>query len=143
MSINKFIGIGNCGQDPQINHTDDGKTIANFSLGMSESWKDKNTGEKKQKTEWIKVVVFGGLANVVQNYVKKGSKVYVEGSLQTRKWADKDGVEKYTTEVVLQRFNSALEILDSKGKEKEGVDAHNQAKADGYQPEPDDSEEPF
>ncbi len=136
MSINKFIGLGNVGQEPEINYTQDGKAIANFSLGMSENWTDKKTNEKKQKTEWIRVVVFGNLANIVQTYVKKGSKVYVEGSLQTRKWTDKNGVEKYTTEVILQGFNSNLQLLDSKGKQEDkSIDQHSIDKGNGYQPQ--------
>jgi len=117
MSINKVILVGNVGQDPEVRSTQDGREIANFSLATSESWKDKATGEKKEKTEWHRVVVFSsGLAGIVKNYVKKGSKVYIEGSLQTRKWTDKDGVEKYTTEIVLQNFNSTLQILDSRDR---------------------------
>lgn len=112
MSVNRVILIGNLGKDPEIRQTNDGKSIANFSVALSESWKDKSTGEKKERTEWVNVVVFGATANFVANYVKKGSKVYVEGSLQTRKWTDKEGNDRYTTEVVLQGFNSKLELLD-------------------------------
>lgn len=116
MSINKVILVGNVGQDPEIRTTQDGREIANFSLATSESWKDKATGEKKEKTEWHRVVVFSqGLVTVIKNYIKKGSKLYIEGSLQTRKWTDSQGVEKYTTEISLQNFNSTLQILDSKG----------------------------
>jgi single-strand DNA-binding protein len=116
MSINKVILVGNVGQDPETRSTSDGREIANFSLATSESWKDKNSGEKKEKTEWHRVVIFSqGLVGVVKNYVKKGTKVYIEGSLQTRKWTDAQGVEKYTTEIVLQNFNSTLQIIDSKG----------------------------
>ena len=114
MSINKVILVGNVGQDPEIRSTQDGREIANFSLATSESWKDKNTGEKKEKTEWHRVVVFSqGLTSIVKNYVKKGSKLYIEGSLQSRKWTDNQGVEKYTTEVVLQNYNSTIQMLDS------------------------------
>ncbi len=121
MSINKVILVGNVGQDPDIRSTSDGRELANFSLATSESWKDKSTGEKKEKTEWHKVVIFSqGLVGIVKNYVKKGSKLYIEGSMQTRKWTDKDGVEKYTTEVVLQNFNSTLQILDSKDRNSSG-----------------------
>ena len=116
MSINKVILVGNVGQDPEIRSTSDGREIANFSLATSESWKDKNSGEKRDKTEWHRVVIFSqGLVGVIKNYVKKGTKLYIEGQLQTRKWTDKDGIEKYTTEIVLQNFNSTLQILDSKG----------------------------
>ena len=113
MSINKAILIGNLGKDPEIRTTGDGREIASFSLATSESWKDKNSGEKREKTEWHNVVVFSaGLVNIIKNYVKKGSKLYLEGSLQTRKWTDKQGVDKYSTEIVLQNFNSTLQILN-------------------------------
>ncbi|MBM5781946.1 MAG: single-stranded DNA-binding protein [Pelagibacterales bacterium] len=116
MSINKVILVGNVGQDPEIRLTQDGREIANFSLATSESWKDKSTGEKRDKTEWHRVVIFSqGLVSVVKNYVKKGAKLYIEGQLQTRKWTDNNGVEKYTTEIVLQNYNSTLQIIDSKG----------------------------
>ncbi|MFT5703822.1 MAG: single-strand DNA-binding protein [Rickettsiales bacterium] len=115
MSINKVILVGNVGSDPEIRNTNDGREIASFSVATSESWKDKNSGEKKEKTEWHRVVVFSsGLAGIVKNYVKKGSKLYIEGQLQTRKWTDKEGADKYTTEVILQNFNSTLQILDSR-----------------------------
>jgi single-strand DNA-binding protein len=115
-SVNKVILVGNLGRDPEIRSTQDGREIANLAIATSESWKDKNTGERKEKTEWHRVVIFNeGLVNVVKNYVKKGSKLYIEGALQTRKWTDKDGAEKYSTEVVLQGFGSTLTMLDSKG----------------------------
>jgi len=115
MSINKVILVGNVGQDPEVRSTQDGREIVNFSLATSESWKDKATGEKRDKTEWHRVVVFSqGLVGIVKNYVKKGTKLYLEGSLQTRKWTDNAGVEKFTTEIVLQNFNSTLQILDSR-----------------------------
>jgi len=114
MSLNKVTLIGNVGQDPEIRSTQDGKELANFSLATTESWKDKSTGEKKDKTEWHRVVVFGPLAGIVKNYVKKGSKLYVEGQLKTREWTDKEGIKRYTTEVVLQGFNSNLQMLDSR-----------------------------
>ncbi len=115
MSINKVILVGNVGQDPEIRSTSDGREIANFSLATSESWKDKNSGEKKEKTEWHRVVIFSqGLVGIAKNYVKKGTKLYIEGSLQTRKWTDNQGVEKYTTEIVLQNFNSTMQILDNR-----------------------------
>jgi single-strand DNA-binding protein len=113
MSINKVILIGNVGQDPEIRVTQDGKEIVNFSLATSENWRDKNTGEKKEKTEWHRVVIFSpGLVNIAKQYLKKGSKVYLEGALQTRKWNDKNGVEKYTTEIILQNYNAVMQILD-------------------------------
>ena len=115
MSINKVILVGNVGQDPEIRSTQDGREIANFSLATSESWKDKATGEKRDKTEWHRVVVFSqGLVGIAKSYIKKGTKLYIEGQLQTRKWTDNNGVEKYTTEIVLQNYNSTLQILDSK-----------------------------
>jgi single-strand DNA-binding protein len=114
-SVNKVILVGNVGKDPEIRRTQDGRPIANLSLATSESWRDKNTGERKEKTEWHRVVVFNeGLCKVVEQYVKKGSKLYVEGALQTRKWTDQSGVEKYSTEIVLQGFNSVLTMLDSR-----------------------------
>lgn len=116
MSINKVILVGNVGQDPEIKNTQDGRELATFSIATSESWKDKSSGEKKEKTEWHRIVIFSqGLVGIVKNYVKKGSKLYIEGQLQTRKWSDSNGVEKYTTEIVLQNFNSTLQILDGKG----------------------------
>jgi len=121
MSINKVILVGNVGQEPEIRSTNDGREIANFSLATTDSWKDKNSGEKKEKTEWHRIVVFSsGLAGIVKNYVKKGTKLYIEGSLQTRKWTDNQGVEKYTTEIVLQNFNSTLQILDNRGGASSG-----------------------
>lgn len=117
-SLNKVMLIGNVGKDPEIRSTQDGKEIANFSIATSESWKDKNTGERKEKTEWHKIVIFNqNLAAVVRNYVRKGSKLYIEGQLQTRKWTDKDGVEKYSTEIVLQNFVGTLIMLDGKKDE--------------------------
>ena len=115
-SLNKVMLIGNLGRDPEIRRTQDGRAIANFSIATSESWKDRNTGERKEKTEWHRVVCFSeGLNRVIEQYVKKGSKVFVEGQLQTRKWTDQSGAEKYTTEVVLQGFNGTLTLLDSRG----------------------------
>ena len=114
-SVNKVILIGNLGADPEIRRTQDGRPIANLRIATSESWRDKNTGERKEKTEWHRVVIFNeGLCKVVEQYVKKGSKVYIEGALQTRKWQDKDGQDRYSTEVVLQGFNSTLTMLDGR-----------------------------
>jgi single-strand DNA-binding protein len=113
-SVNKVILIGNVGADPEIRRTQDGRPIANLRIATSESWRDKNTGERKEKTEWHRVVVFNeGLCKVIEQYVKKGAKLYIEGALQTRKWTDQAGVEKYSTEIVLQGFNSVLTMLDS------------------------------
>lgn len=113
-SVNKAILVGNVGADPEIRRTQDGRPIANLRIATSESWRDKSTGERKEKTEWHSVVVFNeGLCKVVEQYVKKGSKVYVEGALQTRKWTDQSGNERYSTEVVLQGFGGTLTMLDS------------------------------
>lgn len=111
-SVNKVILVGNLGRDPEVRHTQDGKPIVNLSVATSETWRDRNTGERKERTEWHRVVIFNeGLAKVAEQYLKKGSTVYIEGQLQTRKYTDKDGVEKYSTEVVLQGFNSTLTML--------------------------------
>jgi single-strand DNA-binding protein len=115
-SVNKVILVGNLGRDPEIRRTQDGRPIANLSVATSESWRDKNTGERKEKTEWHRVVIFSEpLCKVVEQYLKKGARVYLEGQLQTRKWQDQSGQEKYTTEVVLQGFNSQLVMLDRAG----------------------------
>lgn len=120
-SVNKVILVGNVGKDPEIRMTQDGRPIANLSLATSESWRDKSSGERKEKTEWHRIVIFNeGLAKIAGEYVKKGSKVYIEGQLQTRKWTDKDGIEKYSTEIVLQGFGASLQLLDSRqGGEQE------------------------
>jgi single-strand DNA-binding protein len=113
-SVNKCILIGNLGADPEIRRTQDGKPIANLRIATSETWRDKATGERKEKTEWHRVVVFSeGICKIVEQYVKKGAKLYIEGSLQTRKWTDKDNIERYSTEVVLNGFNAVLTMLDS------------------------------
>jgi single-strand DNA-binding protein len=115
-SVNKVILIGNLGADPEIRRTQDGRPIANLRIATSESWRDKATGERKEKTEWHRVVIFNeGLCRIAEQYLKKGSKVYIEGQLQTRKWQDKDGQDRYSTEVVLQGFNSQLTMLDTRG----------------------------
>ncbi|MAU60366.1 MAG: single-stranded DNA-binding protein [Parvibaculum sp.] len=114
-SVNKVILIGNLGADPEIRRTQDGRPIANLRIATSESWRDKNTGERREKTEWHRVVVFNeGLCKVIEQYLKKGAKVYIEGALQTRKWTDQSGQERYSTEVVLQGFNSTLTMLDGR-----------------------------
>lgn len=114
-SLNKAVLIGNLGRDPEVRHTQDGKAIVNLSIATSESWRDKATGEKKEKSEWHRVVIFNeGLAKVAEAYLKKGSTVYIEGQLQTRKWTDKDGVEKYSTEIVLQNYRGELVMLSGK-----------------------------
>lgn len=129
-SINKVILVGNLGADPEVRATQDGREIANLRIATSESWKDKSSGERKEKTEWHRVVIFNdGLVNVAKNYLRKGAKVYIEGQLQTRKWTDQSGQEKYSTEVVLQGFNSNLTMLDGKaggGSSYEGGDNYSQ-----------------
>lgn len=114
-SVNKVILVGNIGKDPDIRATQSGTEIANLTVATSESWKDKNTGEKKEKTEWHRVVIFNqNLVNVAKNYLHKGSKVYIEGSLQTRKWTDASGIEKYSTEIVLQNYGGTIVMLGGK-----------------------------
>lgn len=115
-SVNKVILVGNLGKDPEVRHTQDGKPIVNLSVATSESWRDKSTGERKEKTEWHRVVIFNeNLAKVAEQYLKKGAKVYIEGQLQTRKYTDNSGVEKYSTEVVLQNYRGELTMLDARG----------------------------
>ncbi len=115
-SVNKVILVGNLGADPEVRRTQDGRPIVNLRVATSDTWRDKNTGERREKTEWHRVVIFSeGLAKIAEQYLKKGSKVYLEGALQTRKWQDKDGQDRYSTEVVLQGFNSALTMLDRAG----------------------------
>src|SRR5215470_10469102 len=114
--VNKVILIGNLGKDPEIRRTQDGRPIANLRVATTESWRDKATGERREKTEWHTVVIFNeGLCRVAEQYLKKGAKVYIEGQLQTRKWQGQDGQDRYSTEVVLQGFNSTLTMLDSRG----------------------------
>ena len=116
-SVNKVILIGNVGRDPEIRTLQNGGRVANFTLATSESWKDRATGERRDKTEWHRIVVYSeALVGVVERFVKKGSKLYVEGALETRKWSDQGGQEKYTTEVVLKQFRSELTLLDSRGE---------------------------
>ena len=116
-SVNKVILVGNLGRDPEVRHTQSGTAIVHLSLATSESWRDKNSGERREKTEWHRVVIFNeNLGKIAQQYLHKGSKVYIEGALQTRKWTDQSGQEKYSTEVVLQRFRSNLVLLDSRGE---------------------------
>ncbi len=115
-SVNKVILLGNLGRDPEVRSMQSGNRVASFSIATSKRWKDKTTQEQKDKTSWHNIVVFGeGLVDIVEKYVKKGSKIYIEGELQTRKWQDKDGNDKYTTEVVLQGYNCNLTLLDSRG----------------------------
>ncbi len=118
-SVNKVIIVGNVGNDPEIRSMQSGDEVCNLSIATSDSWKDKSTGEKKEKTEWHNVVVYGGLINVIRNHVTKGSKLYIEGELQTRKWQDKNGNDRYTTEVVLRGFNSNIVILSFADRPKD------------------------
>ncbi|WP_341760171.1 single-stranded DNA-binding protein [Candidatus Endowatersipora endosymbiont of Watersipora subatra] len=114
-SVNKVILIGNLGTDPEIKRTQDGRKVVNLSIATSESWRDKNTGERRERTEWHRVVIFNeNLSKIIEEYLRKGSKVYIEGQLQTRKWQDQNGQDRYSTEVVLQNFNSNLTMLDSR-----------------------------
>jgi single-strand DNA-binding protein len=157
-SVNKVIILGNLGKDPEIRRTQDGKPICNLTVATSESWRDKSSGERKEKTEWHRVVIFSEpLCKIAEQYLKKGSKVYVEGSLQTRKWTDQAGVEKYSTEIVLQGFNSAMTLLDGKasaGGEADEASISQRAAAKIKRPDPistgrqsimpeDDSDIPF
>lgn len=121
-SVNKVILVGNLGKDPEVRNTQDGRKVVNLSLATSESWKDRQSGERKEKTEWHRVVIFNdNLAEVAEKFLKKGSKVFLEGQLQTRKWTDQSGAEKYSTEVVLQKYRGELTLLD--GKPNGGVPA--------------------
>ena len=115
-SVNKVILIGNLGRDPEVRHGQDGTKIVNLNIATSETWKDKNSGDRKEKTEWHRVVIFNeNLCRIAEQYLKKGSKVFIEGALQTRKWQDQSGQDRYSTEVVLQGFRGELTLLDSRG----------------------------
>lgn len=120
-SVNKVILVGNLGRDPEVRFAQDGSKIVNLSVATSESWKDRQSGERREKTEWHRVVIFNDrVAEVAEKYLRKGSKVYLEGALQTRKWTDQSGAEKYTTEVVIGRFKGELTMLDGKGERDSG-----------------------
>ena len=120
-SLNKVMLIGNLGQDPDVRSMQNGGRVCNLSIATSETWKDKNTGEKREKTEWHRVTIFNeGIVGVCENYLKKGSKVFIEGSLETRKWQDKDGQDRYTTEIVLKPYNGNLTMLDSRNDNQSG-----------------------
>jgi len=130
-SVNKVILVGNLGKDPEVRTTQDGQKIVNFTLATSETWNDRASGERKERTEWHRVVIFNeNLGNVAEKYLRKGRKVYVEGSLQTRKWTDQSGQEKYTTEVVLGRFRGELTLLDGRGDDA----GTGEGGGGGYQP---------
>lgn len=124
--INKVILIGNNGKDPEIRYTPEGKAIANLNVATSESWKDKQSGEKKEKTEWHRVVIFGKLAEIAGEYVRKGSKIYLEGKLQTRKWTDNSGQDRYTTEIVVDGFSGVMQMLDKPTGKQEGTSQQSQ-----------------
>jgi len=129
-SVNKVILIGNLGNDPDIRSMQDGRKVANLSIATSESWRDKNSGDRREKTEWHRVIVFSeGLIRVIEQYLRKGSKVYVEGALQTRKWTDQSGQDKYATEVVLQNYNGTLTMLDGASGKQDQQQQTNQAPA--------------
>ena len=121
-SVNKVILVGRLGSDPEVRVSQDGNKIVRLSLATSDSWKDKQTNEKKEKTEWHRIVIFAnGLADIAEKYLNKGSKIYVEGQIQTRKWTDQAGVEKYTTEIVLQSYNSSLTMLDNRSDQNNEI----------------------
>jgi single-strand DNA-binding protein len=129
-SVNKVILVGNLGRDPEVRRLGSGEPVVNLRIATSETWRDKQSGERKERTEWHSVVIFNeNLAKVAEQYLKKGSKIYIEGQLQTRKWQDQQGVEKYTTEIVLQRFRGELTILDSRGQ---GGDEFGGGSSGGY-----------
>lgn len=139
-SINKVILVGSVGADPEIRRKQDGKPIANIRLATSESWRDKNSGERKEKTEWHTVVCFNeGLCKVVEQYVRKGSKIYVEGALTTRKWQDQSGNDRYSTEIVLQGFNGSITLLDKPAGDRQQPNADSYGNQDNY----DESDIPF
>jgi len=120
-SVNKVILVGNLGADPEVRNLPNGGKVVNLSIATSENWKDKNTGERREKTEWHRVVIFSeGLTRVAESYLRKGSKVYIEGQLQTRKWQDQSGADKYSTEIVLQGFNSTMTLLDGRNDAEGG-----------------------
>ncbi|MFY0637847.1 single-stranded DNA-binding protein [Maricaulis maris] len=132
-SVNKVILVGNLGRDPEIRRMNNGDPVVNLSVATSESWRDKSSGERREKTEWHRVVIFNdNLAKVAENYLKKGSKVYVEGQLQTRKWTDQNGQEKYSTEVVLQRFRGELTMLDGRNEGGSGGGFGGGSSSGGY-----------
>lgn len=136
-SVNKVILIGNLGADPEVRSMADGRPVVNLRIATSESWRDRNSGERRERTEWHRVVIFSeGLARIAEQYLKKGSKVYIEGQLQTRKWEDQSGQERYSTEVVLQGFNSALTMLDGRGENEGGFSGPRQSESRPQQSAP-------
>ena len=146
-SINKVILIGNLGKDPEIRTTQDGKEIANLVLATSDSWKDKSTGERRERTEWHRIVIFNdALVGISKRFLHKGSKIYVEGSLQTRRWTDQSGIERYTTEVVLQGFNAVLTMLDARsnggGASEEAGGGSSYSSSDNHHSQPQSAKVP-
>ena len=133
--VNKVIILGNLGKDPEVRFLPNGGAVANLTIATSESWKDKQTGEQKEKTEWHKVVIFGKLAEIAGEYLKKGSKAYFEGQLQTKKWQNKEGQDQYTTEVVIQGFNGVMQMLDGKQQGQQAPAQQGQAQS-GFQQAP-------
>lgn len=141
--VNKVILVGNLGKDPEVRYMPNGNAVANITLATSESWKDKTSGEQQEKTEWHRVVIFGKLAEIAEKYLRKGSKVYLEGQLQTRKWQDQSGQDKYTTEVVLRGFGGSMVMLDGKAERDDSpVMDRGQSGGSSYAPDLDD-EVPF
>lgn len=156
--VNKVILLGNLGNDPELRHFANGNAVANFTVATSESWQDKASGQQREKTEWHRVSVMGRLAEVAGNYLKKGSQVYIEGQLQTRKWQDKSGQERFTTEIVVQGFNGTMQLVGGRGETSAGTqpsggqqgggqqfaDNRSQQGGHNYQPNPDDYDDiPF
>jgi single-strand DNA-binding protein len=142
--LNRCEFIGNLGADPEIRRTQDGRPIANLRLAVSDHWKDKNTGERREKTEWIPITIFSeGLCKVAENYLRKGSKIYVSGSWQTRKWQDQSGADRYSTECVLQGFDGKIEMLDSKPSGDSGGSSYDEKPASRSNDLDDESEIPF
>ena len=142
-SINKVILVGNLGRDPEVRATQDGSKIVNLSLATSERWKDRNSGEQREKTEWHRVVIFNeNLGRIAEQYLRKGSNCYIEGQLQTRKWTDQQGVEKYTTEVVLQRYRGELTLLGGRGDSQMGGGSYGGGGSDNFGSTPADSGRP-
>ena len=136
--INKVILVGNLGQDPEVKHMPNGGAVANLTVATSESWKDKATGEQREKTEWHRVALFGKLAEVAGEYLRKGSQVYIEGQLQTRKWQDQSGQDRYTTEVVVQGFNGVMQMLDGRAQgqgQQQGGNSNNKQQGGWGQPQ--------
>lgn len=145
MTLNRASLIGNVGRDPEIRNLEGGGQVCNLSLATTEKWTDKNTGEKREKTEWHRIVIWGNLVNIVEKYVGKGSQLFIEGKLETRKWTDQQGVEKYTTEIVLRGFDSTLKMLGKKGDgQSQGQQATPQRQAAKVDvPDDDDDDAPF